>query len=307
MRVFVTGIAGCVGSHLAARLLAAGHDLAGIDNLATGRIANVPAAVHFEETDVRECGPLLEAWAPDVVVHAAASYRDPNAWREDLAVNAGGTLAVVAASRRAAVERLIYFQTSLCYGLDVPGAPLPITEPLAPRGSYAVSKTAGELYVLGSGLDAISFRLANLYGPRNLSGPVPAFYKRIREGEPCVVAEARRDFVYVGDAVEVFAAAVEGVGAPGVYHVATGSDWPIGELFEILTAELGIEAAATRRPLGPDDVPSILLDPSRTAETFGWEATTELVSGIGEAVEWYDDHGVGDVYTHLRFEETTAK
>ena len=141
---------------------------------------------------------------PTHVVHAAASYSDPDNWTEDSLTNVTGTANVVQAAKRGRVQRLIYFQTALCYGLRPLEQPITLTHPIRPGGSsYAISKTAGEYYVLLSGLDAISFRLANAYGPRNLSGPLPTFYHRLTTGKACFVMDTRRDFVFIDDLVEV--------------------------------------------------------------------------------------------------------
>jgi nucleoside-diphosphate-sugar epimerase len=138
-----------------------------------------------------------------VVVHAAAAYKDPGDWQEDVASNVVGTVNVVKASERAGVGRLVYFQTALCYGLHPVEQPITLSHPVRPEGSsYAISKTAGEDYIGLSALDFISFRLANAYGPRNLSGPLPTFYHRLTSNKPCFVMDTRRDFIFVDDLVD---------------------------------------------------------------------------------------------------------
>lgn len=304
MRILITGVAGFIGSHLAERLLDAGHEVSGVDNFLTGRKPNVPTAVKLYEgsiTDGKDPTNIdfcLHYSKPDVVVHAAAAYHDPARFDRDMLTNAYGTALVVKACQNHGVSRLVYLQTSLCYGPRPAGDPIPVTAPLNPRGSYAVSKTAGEDLVRESGLDYVSFRLANIYGPRNLSGPVPAFYKQAAAGEPSTIADARRDFVYVDDAVDVFARAVEGEGA-GVYHVSTGTDRPIFDLWEHV-AEHVDAPEPIRVSRGADDVGSLLLDPTRTLRDFpGWQAATPLAEGIEAACHWYEDHGVTAAYTHL--------
>jgi UDP-glucose 4-epimerase len=170
--------------------------------------------------------------------------------------------------------------------------------PLDPVGSYAVSKTAGESYIRDSGVPYVSLRLANIYGPRNLSGPVPTFYKRLSEGQPCTVVGTRRDFVFVDDMVWVAVkAATQG---SGVYHVSSGSDYPIMDVYTAVKAAMGVEAPEPSQPArGADDVATLLLDPSGTEAEFGWKAKTTLADGIGRAVEWYRGHPVTTTYTHL--------
>ena len=122
------------------------------------------------------------------VVHAAAAYKNPDDWEEDVKTNAGSAL-VVKASLRHQVSRLIYFQTSLCYGIHPLEQAITLSHPIRPDSSYAISKTAGRQYIMMSGLNYISFRLANAYGPRNLSGPLPTFYHRLTNGKPCFVMD----------------------------------------------------------------------------------------------------------------------
>src|SRR5262249_25892173 len=146
--------------------------------------------------------------------------------------------------------------------------------------------------------------LANVYGPGNVSGPLPTFFQRLSENKPCFVVDTRRDFVYVDDLLEVVIAALKGTGE-GVYHVSSGSDHAIKELFDAVVDAMGIELdeEVEVRPRPEEDAPSILLDPSRTEADFGWKASVPLADGVANAVAWYREHGVGATYTHLRAEE----
>ena len=124
-----------------------------------------------------------------------------------------GTSLVARASVSAKVRRLIYLQTALCYGLHPLEQPITLNHPILPTASsYAISKTAGEHYVALSGVDWQSFRLANAYGPRNLSGPLPTFYSRLTTGKPCFVMDTRRDFVFVSDLIDLLVQAIDGAG-----------------------------------------------------------------------------------------------
>jgi UDP-glucose 4-epimerase len=306
MRVLITGGAGFVGSHLADRLTARGDEVVVIDNFSTGRRDNLdPSVVRIVEGSIADAAAvdrLVQDCCPEVVVHAAASYKDPDAWVEDAATNTMGTAAVVKAASRAGVQRLVYFQTALCYGLHPDVLPVPITHPLRPEASsYAISKTAGEHYCMLSDLDVISFRLANAYGPRNLSGPLPTFYSRLEQGRPCFAMDTRRDFLYINDLIDVAERALDGLGRRGAYHVSSGSDVSIMELFETTRAAMGLpQASAELRPRGTDDAFTILLDPSETERDFGWEARTPLDEGVAAAVAYYRERGITQTYTHLR-------
>jgi UDP-glucose 4-epimerase len=312
MKVLITGGGGFIGSHLADRLLAEGHEVLAIDTFSTGRRANVEGTpgltlVEGSIAERDELDPAFEDFKPDAVAHAAASYKDPEAWAEDARTNALGTANVVEASRDAGVERIVYFQTALCYGTNPLESPITLDHPIRPDSSYAISKTAGEQYIELSGIPFVSLRLANIYGPRNLSGPPPTFYQRLSEGKPCFVVDTRRDFVFVEDLIEVVAKALSGTGS-GHYHVSSGSDYSIQEMFEAVVEAMGIEldGEVEVRPRPEGDAPSILLDPARTESDFGWKASVPLADGIGRAVQWYREHGVGETYTHLKPEQLKA-
>ncbi|MBU1695127.1 MAG: NAD-dependent epimerase/dehydratase family protein [Verrucomicrobia bacterium] len=314
MNVLITGGAGFIGSHLADQLLARGDKVLVLDNYATGRRDNLtphPQLTVVEGTiaDRDLVNRTFESFRPEVVVHAAAAYKDPNNWIEDTLTNVLGAVHVAQAAKAQGARRLIYFQTSLCYGLKPLEQPITLKHPLFsgdyPGGSsYAISKTGGEQYLELSGLDFLSFRLANAYGPRNLSGPPPTFYQRLTQGKPCFVMDTRRDFIYVADLIEVVVKAIDGMGTRGYYHISTGRDYAIKELFEAVVEALGIklDKPVEVRPRGADDVPTILIDPSKTEQDFQWKAHTPLKEGIARAVEYYRKFGVAETFTHLRLE-----
>lgn len=308
MKVLITGGAGFVGSHLSDRLLARGDDILVVDNYATGRRDNLTPQAHLtivEGTiaDQDLVNKLFDDFKPEYVVHAAASYKDPENWAEDSRTNALGTANIVQASERANVKRLIYFQTALCYGLHPQEQPITLNHPLNPQGSsYAISKTAGEYYISLSKLDFISFRLANAYGPRNLSGPLPTFYHRLTNDKKCFVMDTRRDFIFVADLIDVVIKALDGKGSRGYYHVSSGSDYAIKELYDATIQALKIDEKeeVEVRERNPDDVFSILLDPSKTNQDFSWKTSTPLVDGVARAIEYYQKFGISETYTHLK-------
>lgn len=207
MKILITGGGGFIGSHLADRLLLEGHKVLVIDNFSTGRRDNLRPhenLVLVEDSIANKdiITALFTDYKPELVIHAAASYKDPDNWLEDVSTNIVGTVNIVKASVESKINRLIYFQTSLCYGLRPLEQPITLNHPLFSGGysagsSYAISKTSGEQYIELSGLDFLSFRLANAYGPRNLSGPIPVFYSRLTQGKKCFVVQTRRDFIYI--------------------------------------------------------------------------------------------------------------
>jgi len=312
MKILITGGAGFIGSHLADKLLLVdGNEVLVIDNFATGRRDNLTPHPHLTViegsiADEKLIEQVFNDFAPEIVIHAAASYKDPHNWAEDARTNALGTALVVAASEKLKVKRFIYFQTALCYGLHPLEQPITLSHPIrASESSYAISKTAGEYYVFLSNLDAISFRLANAYGPRNLSGPLPTFYHRLTTGKGCFVMDTRRDFIYIDDLIEVVIQAIQGKGKRGPYHVSSGGDYAIKELYDATVKALGENnyPPVEVRPRNPDDAYTILLDPSKTIQDFGWQATTPLEVGVRKAIAWYATHPIAETYTHLKTEK----
>jgi UDP-glucose 4-epimerase len=315
MKVLITGGGGFIGSHLADRLLARGDRVLAIDNFATGRRDNLVHRPTLElvEGTIADKSLVEDAFArfkPELVVHAAASYKDPDNWEEDARTNALGSALIAQAAARHAVRRLVYFQTALCYGLKPLEQPIKLDHPLRPfESSYAISKTAGESYIALSGLDFISFRLANAYGPRNLSGPLPTFFHRLTSGKKCFVMDTRRDFIYVQDLINVVMKAIDGAGNKGFYHISSGSDYAIQELFEETVRALGIklDEPVEVRPRTADDAFTILLDPAKTNHDFNWKVTTPLGEGVQAAIDYYRQHGISQTFTHLRLGEQAAK
>jgi UDP-glucose 4-epimerase len=142
--------------------------------------------------------------------------------------------------------------------------------------------------------------MANIYGPRNLSGPIPTFYKKIKAGEKCTVADTRRDFIFIDDYIKCILKSVDMVGDTGIYHLASGGDYSIDRIHGYICDLLGERDFSEHVKRGPDDVETISLDPSKTFDTFNWEPRTHIDDGLYWTVKWYDEHGVGDTYTHLR-------
>jgi UDP-glucose 4-epimerase len=279
MRVLITGIAGFIGSHLADRFLADGHDVSGVDNLETGRFANSPVA--FEHVDVADrisFYNVANRYEPDLVVHCAASYKDPQKWHHDTDTNVTGTInaALVAKHHDA---KLVYFQTGL-----------------PPISSYAISKLAGEQYIRLSGVPYLIFRLANIYGPRNVSGPIPAFYKRLTAGEPCTVTATTRDVVFISDLLECVTMALD-QGHTGTWDVCSGYRTPILEQWRAVRDALGLDVGEPEKvPAAADDVHPAVVPTSGIPD---WRPRITLADGVDQAVAWYEQHGVEQTYTHL--------
>ena len=278
-----------------------------LDDFSTGRRDNLLDQPHLTQiegsiADAALIDQLFSDFKPDVVVHTAASYKDPENWSTDALVNAVGSANIAKACKTHKVRRLIYFQTALCYGTKPIQQPIRLDHPINPvNSSYAISKTAGEHYVQFSGVEWVTFRLANVIGPRNVSGPLPIFYGRLSKGQKCFVTPARRDFCYAGDLANVVVQAAGGKGS-GTYHFSSGKDVAILELYDsvVKAMKLNDYPEPEMKPLGPDDAPSILLDPERTFADFSDVTFTPLDEIARLAVQRWEKDGVVGGYTHLK-------
>lgn len=306
MRILLTGGAGCLGSNLVDEYLPQGHEILVVDNFATGSREALPSHSGFEVVEGTVADrDLVDAvfarFAPTHVIHSAASYKNPDDWHEDVATNVSGTINVVEAGRRAGVNRFVYFQTALCYGRPA-RLPIPLDHPLRPFTSYGISKTAGEAYVAISGLSWISLRLGNVTAPRLAIGPIPTFYRRLKAGQRCFCTEAVRDFLDISDFLALMKLVLYEDGPTGMFNVSTGEGHTIAEVFDAVATCLGIRPGQPPPIVPPnaDDVPAVVLDPSRTREIFGWTAKVDLSESIARMVRWYDAYGVSAIHSHLQ-------
>jgi nucleoside-diphosphate-sugar epimerase len=310
MKILITGGLGQIGSHIAELLLERGDEVAVIDNLETGRKEHLPdqerLTIHIETISNRDkVFEIVESFSPDVIIHTAASYKSPDDWYNDTLTNCVGGANIIEAAKHYNTGRFIYFQTALCYGQKPQEQPITLNHPRVSSGSsYAITKTTNEQFLELSGIEYVTFRLANVVGPRNVAGPLPIFYQRLKDGKKCFVTESRRDFVFVKDLAKVVLKACDGSGQ-GTYHFSSGSDVSIIELYDAVVKAMNIAPYPDPdiRSLGEDDVFSILLDPSRTLDDFGPIDFTPIEQTVKEAIEYFKEHGTLGEYTHLNFKE----
>jgi UDP-glucose 4-epimerase len=305
MRILITGGAGCLGSNLIEHWLPQGHEILVIDNFATGKREVVPAlegltVVEGSIADRSLVACSFDGFRPTHVVHSAASYKDPADWLEDAATNVAGTINVIDAARKHAVARILNFQTVLCYGRP-DTVPIPVDQPLRPFTSYGISKVAGEQYLAMSGLPFASLRLANVCGPRLAIGPIPTFYKRLKGAQACFCTDAQRDFLDMSDFLSAVDLAIDAKAPNGIFNVSSGEGRSIKDVYDLVRAHLGLppDPAVKVVPVGDDDVPAVVPDPSMTTKVLGWKAKVGFSETMTRMLSWYDAHGVSDVYSHL--------
>jgi len=264
-----------LGSNLVENIHAECESILVIDNLATGKWASLPQVdkVVRVEGSIDDAELVTKAFAdfePTHVIHSAASYKDPNNWQEDIRTNVLGTANVVRAAEHVEVKRLLNFQTALCYGRPTT-VPIPLDHPTAPFTSYGISKTAGEALLRQSSVPAVSLRLANVTGPRLAIGPIPAFYKRLKAGEPCSVSTTIRDFIDMSDFLRLVTMCLRDDAPAGIFNVSSGEGHTILEIFELVAAHLGM----------PDAEPAAITQPT-TCRPWCWTQPKRNVSSAGQ-------------------------
>lgn len=306
MRILITGGAGCLGSNLLEHWLPQQHEILVIDNFATGKREVVPNGIPRLEViegsivDAALVDQCVARFKPEIIVHSAAAYKDPDNWLEDTATNVSGSIHVARAAAAHGVQRIINFQTALCYGRP-DSVPIPITQRVAPFTSYGISKAAGEQFLMMGSVPVVSLRLANVTGPRLAIGPIPTFYKRLKAGQKCFCSDTVRDFLDMSDFLALMDRLLVTAVAAGVYNVSTGEGHAIKEIYDFVVSYLKLTPAEEVPIVAPgaDDVPMVVLDPSETERRLGWRAQVSFTDILQRQLAWYDRYGVNDVFSHL--------
>ncbi|MDE2018750.1 MAG: NAD-dependent epimerase/dehydratase family protein [Patescibacteria group bacterium] len=293
-KILITGIAGFIGSNLADRLVAAGYEVIGIDNLAYGLREQVPQAVQFHQIDIRskEIYPLFEG--VDAVFHLAAKNSLPDCQRdpvETLDINATGTANVFEAARRAGVKKVMYAQSSAVEEGD---------ERL--KGFYAISKVADQMidegYKAAFGLTTIALRYFNVYGPRQdyRRNPPPIMTKfalQLLKGERPRLFEDddrnARDFIFVDDLNDFHLQCLQDDRVDNrMFRLGSGKSTSVKEVFACLKKVSGspLEPIIERRPDNSDFQKAVTLADISAAQALGWSPKTNLEDGLRKLVDY---------------------
>lgn len=305
----MTGGAGFIGSHLADRLIALGHDVVVIDNESTGLRENVPATAQYIKGDVSNREELEQAFAVglDAICHIAGqvslirSYTDPAI---DLRTNVEGTLNVLQLCLKYRVTRLLYAGSMTAYG-NTTVIPTPEDTPCEPVSYYGITKYAAEGYVrttakrpdLDFTLNATCFRMYNVYGPRQAvdnpyQGVLGIFLGKVLRGEPITIygdGNQSRDFVYIDDIVHAWVSALENPATfGGLFNLGSGRQTTINELARIVVKEVSgrreypIVHEATR----PGELYNVEADISRARRILAWKPRVAFDVGLRQTVAW---------------------
>lgn len=299
-RVLVTGGAGFIGSNVVARLLAGGHTVVILDNLASGYAENVPAGVQFVQADVRD-GPAVTATAAGcaVIVHLAASVGNTRSIEhplDDAAINVLGTLNVLEAARAHGMRRVVFSSSAGIFG-ELKTLPIAEDHPQDPDSPYGVSKLAAEKLCLVYNklykMQNVCLRYFNVYGPQQrydaYGNVIPIFANRLLRGQPLTIfgdGEQTRDFVNARDVAAANVQAAFAEDAQGAFNLGSATRVTINELARLLQAAAGTSTGVQYAPPRPGDVRDSLaaIDCARAA--FGFAPQVTLADGLAEYVAW---------------------
>jgi UDP-glucose 4-epimerase len=303
MAILVTGGAGFIGSHTVDALVARGEEVAVLDNLSTGKRANLNPRARFYHADLRDPDALAAVLArerPAVLFHFAAqmdvrrSVADP---AFDAQVNLVGMLQLMEAARGHGLKQVIFSSTGgAIYGEQL-RFPCDETHPCHPLSPYGIAKLATEHYLefyrVEYGINFTALRYANVYGPRQdphgEAGVVAIFCGRLLAGQPCAIygdGGQTRDYVYVGDVVRANLAALDAAPA-GSFNVGTGVETDVNRLYSMVAALAGSDAAPLHAPARPGEQRRSVIDAGRARRELGWEPRTSLAEGLRETLEYF--------------------
>jgi UDP-glucose 4-epimerase len=300
----VTGGAGFIGSHIVEELVRRGESVRILDNLSTGREANLAAVkgkIDFRHADIRDLASIRPLFAGvDYVIHLAAlasvarSMEDPI---ETTLVNLNGTLHVFLAARAANVKRVVMAATAAAYG-DDPALPRVETQTPQPLSPYALTKLAGEYYgqifYRSFGQEIVALRFFNIFGPRQdpqspYTGVLSKFIVAYLRGTTPTIfgdGEQSRDFTYVANVVDATLRACLAPAAPGkVINVGTGRSSTLNQTITLLNTIFGLQVKPQYGPPRMGDVRHSTADISLARATLGYEPLVSFEEGLRRTVD----------------------
>jgi UDP-glucose 4-epimerase len=302
----VTGGAGFIGSALARALLARGDRVRVIDNFFSGKrenLAEVSKDVDLVEGDIRDEAALARALGGvELVFHQAAIPSVPRSLADPVGshdANATGTLKVLAAAKRAGVRRVVYAASSSAYG-DTPTLPKVETMRPMPLSPYAVSKLAGEhycsVYASAFGLETVSLRYFNVFGPRQdpkseYAAVIPRFVTAALAGQGVTIygdGTQSRDFCFIDNTVEANLAAASAGGVSGqLFNVACGAATSLNDVVRLVAEIVGHPVPITYATGRVGDVKHSLADVTAARTRLGYQGAISFAEGLQRTVAWY--------------------
>jgi nucleoside-diphosphate-sugar epimerase len=305
MTYLVTGGAGFIGSHLVEELLRRGEQVRVVDNLVTGKRANLAhlRGVEFLEGDLADLSVAHRAVKGiEVVLHQAAIPSVPRSVEDPVTsnrANVDGSLNLLVAARDAGVRRVVYAGSSSAYG-DTPVLPKVESMPTAPLSPYALQKLVAEeycrMFTRLYGLETVTTRYFNVFGPRQdpsspYSGVISLFVSALCAGRAPTIhgdGEQTRDFTYVANVVDGVLKASTAPGVSGeVINIATGGRISLNQLFRTIRDLVGASVEPVYAEPRRGDVRDSRADVEKARRLLGYDPTVSFDDGLRKTVEWY--------------------
>ena len=301
MKTLITGVAGFLGSALAAKLIEGGHQVIGLDDLSTGKEKAIPAGVQFELGDMRDRPKLWTLLqGVECVYHLAARVAVQESVlypREYNSTNVGGTVSVMEAMRDVGVERVVFTSSGAVYGSQV-AQPLHEEMVPSPDSPYAVSKLSGEYYVktIGRlwGIETVTLRIFNAYGPgQHLPADhppvIPYFLRQAVKGGSLVVHNSgtqTRDFVYLDDVVSALVKAGAASDVDGkTINIGSGHEYSILDLVNSVIEATGANTEAIYNHKASGGVNRMRADITRAQALLNYQPRFGLQEGLKRTLE----------------------
>ncbi len=300
-KIIVTGGAGFIGSHIVDKFLTSGYSVAVVDDLSTGKEANLnPQAKLYKAsiTDRHQLAQIFQQEKPEIICHQAAQVSVRNSVKDpifDAQNNILGTINLLELARQHQVKKFIFASTGGAIYGEAKEIPTPEGYPENPVSPYGVSKLAGEKYLQfyyqQYQLPYVILRYSNVYGPRQdphgEAGVVAIFSANLWANKPCIIngdGQQTRDFIYVEDVAEANLKALEYPEAE-VFNIATGKETSINELFQLMAKVY--QELSGKQPPSPQHGPPkpgeqrrSCLKIAKAQAKLGWQPTVELQEGL---------------------------
>ncbi len=308
MKVLVTGGAGFIGSHIVDQCVAAGHEVAIIDNLWSeggGKTSNVNPQAKFYQADITDeaaVARIFDEVRPEVVSHQAAQHSVSISTKHptlDANVNILGLINILSNCTRLGVRKIVFASSGATYGTPVR---LPIDEdtPQHPESPYGITKKATEDYLRywhdANGLNYTALRYGNVYGPRQdpngEAGVIAIFAKRFLKHEPVRIdwdGEQKKDYVYVEDVARANVLALTG-GDNNIFCIAAGNPVSVNQIYDLLAKITNYRPEIIHAPKRPGDIYLAYFDCQKAERILGWKPQVSFDEGVQKTVDYFKAH-----------------
>lgn len=302
MNILVTGGAGFIGSHVVDRMVEDGNDVMVLDDMSTGRAEYLNQEAQFTELDIQDerVSSVIEDFKPDIIIHLAAqknvrvSLENPVL---DAQINILGSLNLLEAARHNKVQYFIFVSTG---GVYDEASRMPFTEhsPTRPASPYLQSKLVIDQYLdyytRVHGMETLSLRLTNTYGPRQdpkgEAGVIAVFFEALAQGKQGTIfgtGEQTRDFVYIEDVVDAFTGALKKK-PTGIINIATNRAISVTELHDVQAKIAGFSSEPKIVAAIPGEVMHHVMSYDKAQQELRWSPKVPLEQGLQKTWDWFN-------------------